>query len=94
MLRLFKGKSDVINVKVTRHLMKDLPESDEAVAQWCKDIFVVKDAVLDKHKELNGTLLLSPQQVVNGENQDTTIIFSPNTMVDLVLEIVQLSKIH
>ncbi|GKC07649.1 1-acyl-sn-glycerol-3-phosphate acyltransferase 2-like protein, partial [Tanacetum coccineum] len=53
MLRLFKGKSDVIDVKVTRHLMKDLPESDEAVAQWCKDIFVVKDAVLDKHKELN-----------------------------------------
>nr|GEV20402.1 1-acyl-sn-glycerol-3-phosphate acyltransferase 2 [Tanacetum cinerariifolium] len=53
MLRLFKGKSDAIDVKVTRHLMKDLPESDEAVAQWCKDIFVVKDAVLDKHKELN-----------------------------------------
>ncbi|GKC21934.1 ribonuclease H-like domain-containing protein [Tanacetum coccineum] len=42
----------------------------------------------------NGTLLLSPQQVVNGEHQDTTIIFSPNTMVDLVLEIIQLSKIH
>lgn len=53
MLRLFKGKSDAIDVKVTRHLMKDLPESDEAVAQWCKDIFVTKDAVLDKHKELN-----------------------------------------
>ncbi|GJY51824.1 ribonuclease H-like domain-containing protein [Tanacetum coccineum] len=28
----------------------------------------------------NGSLLLSPQQVVNGEHQDTTIIFSPNTM--------------
>jgi lysophosphatidic acid acyltransferase/lysophosphatidylinositol acyltransferase len=53
MLRLFKGKSDTIDVKVTRHLMKDLPESDEAVAQWCKDIFVAKDALLDKHKELN-----------------------------------------
>lgn len=29
-------------MKVKRHSMKDLPESDEAVAQWCKDIFVVK----------------------------------------------------
>ncbi|XP_023752966.1 1-acyl-sn-glycerol-3-phosphate acyltransferase 2 [Lactuca sativa] len=53
MLRLFKGQSSVIHVKVKRHSMKDLPESDEAVAQWCKDIFVVKDDVLDKHRELN-----------------------------------------
>ncbi|XP_071686608.1 1-acyl-sn-glycerol-3-phosphate acyltransferase 2-like [Rutidosis leptorrhynchoides] len=50
MLRLFKGQSSVIDVRVKRHLMKDLPESDEAVAQWCKDIFVAKDALLDKHK--------------------------------------------
>ncbi|XP_071720099.1 1-acyl-sn-glycerol-3-phosphate acyltransferase 2-like [Rutidosis leptorrhynchoides] len=50
MLRLFKGQSSVIDVRVKRHLMKDLPESDEAAAQWCKDIFVAKDALLDKHK--------------------------------------------
>ncbi|KAK9057706.1 hypothetical protein SSX86_022542 [Deinandra increscens subsp. villosa] len=53
MLRLFKGQSSVIHVKVKRHLMKDLPETDEGVAQWCKDIFVVKDDLLDKHKELD-----------------------------------------
>ncbi|XP_024967530.1 1-acyl-sn-glycerol-3-phosphate acyltransferase 2-like isoform X2 [Cynara cardunculus var. scolymus] len=39
-----------IHVKVTRHSMKDVPESDEAVAQWCKDKFIVKDDVLDQHK--------------------------------------------
>ncbi|KAJ9543779.1 hypothetical protein OSB04_023486 [Centaurea solstitialis] len=50
MLRLFKGQSSVIHVKVTRHSMKDLPESDEGVAQWCKDKFIVKDDVLDQHK--------------------------------------------
>ncbi|KAI3526083.1 hypothetical protein L2E82_00944 [Cichorium intybus] len=50
MLRLFKGQSSVVHVKVKRHLMKDLPETDEAVAQWCKDIFVAKDDLLDKHK--------------------------------------------
>ncbi|XP_050244779.1 1-acyl-sn-glycerol-3-phosphate acyltransferase 2 [Quercus robur] len=49
MLRLFKGQPSVMHVHIKRHLMKDLPETDEAVAQWCKDIFVVKDALLDKH---------------------------------------------
>ncbi|KAM7263206.1 hypothetical protein ACFE04_000889 [Oxalis oulophora] len=49
MLRLFKGQSSVVHVHLKRHLMKDLPETEEAVAQWCKDIFVAKDALLDKH---------------------------------------------
>ncbi|KAK7392863.1 hypothetical protein VNO78_21313 [Psophocarpus tetragonolobus] len=49
MLRLFRGKSSVVHVHIKRHLMKDLPEEDEAVAQWCRDLFVAKDALLDKH---------------------------------------------
>lgn len=50
MLRLFKGQSSVVHVHIKRHNMKDLPETDDAVAQWCKDAFVAKDALLDKHK--------------------------------------------
>ncbi|KAH8485608.1 hypothetical protein H0E87_027155 [Populus deltoides] len=49
-LNLFKGKSSVVHVHIKRHLMKELPETDDSVAQWCKDIFVAKDALLDKHK--------------------------------------------
>ncbi|ESW34244.1 hypothetical protein PHAVU_001G136600 [Phaseolus vulgaris] len=49
MLRLFKGQASVVHVHIKRHLMKELPETDEAVAQWCRDIFVAKDALLDKH---------------------------------------------
>ncbi|KAA8518214.1 hypothetical protein F0562_015688 [Nyssa sinensis] len=49
MLRLFKGQSSVMHVHLKRHLMKDLPETDDAVAQWCKDVFVEKDKLLDKH---------------------------------------------
>ncbi|KAE9585293.1 hypothetical protein Lal_00018316 [Lupinus albus] len=49
MLRLFKGQSSVVHVHIKRHLMKELPETDESVAQWCRDIFVAKDALLDKH---------------------------------------------
>ncbi|CAA0829891.1 1-acyl-sn-glycerol-3-phosphate acyltransferase 2 [Striga hermonthica] len=49
MLRLFKGQSSVVHVHLKRHLMKDLPETDDAVAQWCRDVFVAKDKLLDKH---------------------------------------------
>ncbi|GMI70969.1 lysophosphatidyl acyltransferase 2 [Hibiscus trionum] len=49
MLRLFKGQSSVVHVNFRRHLMKELPEMDEAVAQWCKDLFVEKDKLLEKH---------------------------------------------
>lgn len=49
MLRLFKGQPSVVHMHIKRHLMKDLPEADEAVAQWCRDVFVAKDALLDKH---------------------------------------------
>ncbi|XP_021724087.1 1-acyl-sn-glycerol-3-phosphate acyltransferase 2-like [Chenopodium quinoa] len=50
MLRLFKGQSSVVHVHIKRHNMQDLPETDDDVAQWCKDAFVAKDALLDKHK--------------------------------------------
>ncbi|KAL8459886.1 hypothetical protein ACS0TY_031696 [Phlomoides rotata] len=49
MLRLFKGQSSVVHVHLKRHVMKELPESDDSVAQWCRDIFVAKDKLLDKH---------------------------------------------
>ncbi|KAK1575806.1 hypothetical protein Q3G72_008468 [Acer saccharum] len=49
MLRLFKGQSSVVHVHLKRRLMKELPETDDAVAQWCKDMFVAKDSLLDKH---------------------------------------------
>ncbi|KAC9326664.1 hypothetical protein E3N88_45987 [Mikania micrantha] len=42
MLRLFKGQPSLLHVKMKRHAMKDLPETDEAVAQWCKDLFLAK----------------------------------------------------
>ncbi|XP_038694455.1 1-acyl-sn-glycerol-3-phosphate acyltransferase 2-like isoform X2 [Tripterygium wilfordii] len=49
MLRLIMGQSSVVHVHLKRHMMKDLPETDEAVAQWCREMFVAKDALLDKH---------------------------------------------
>ncbi|XP_074571574.1 1-acyl-sn-glycerol-3-phosphate acyltransferase PLS1-like [Curcuma longa] len=50
MLRLLKGQPSVVHVHVKRHSLADLPGTDEGVSQWCKDIFVAKDAFLDKYK--------------------------------------------
>jgi hypothetical protein len=44
-----------LHVHIKRHLMKDLPESDDAVAQWCKDIFVAK--VHTKHVFQSGVFM-------------------------------------
>ncbi|OVA12264.1 Phospholipid/glycerol acyltransferase [Macleaya cordata] len=49
MLRILKGQPSVVHVHIKRHLMKELPETEDGVAQWCRDIFVAKDALLDKH---------------------------------------------
>nr|QYJ54460.1 lysophosphatidic acid acyltransferase 2 [Delphinium elatum] len=49
MLRILRGQPSVIHVHIKRRLMKDLPETEDGIAQWCKDIFVAKDALLDKH---------------------------------------------
>ncbi|CAI9787555.1 unnamed protein product [Fraxinus pennsylvanica] len=38
-----------VDVDLKRHLMKDLPETDNAVAQCCRDAFVAKDKLLEKH---------------------------------------------
>ncbi|KAK9273958.1 hypothetical protein L1049_018770 [Liquidambar formosana] len=49
MLRLFRGQSSVVSVHIKRHLMQELPETDNGISQWCKDLFVDKDGFLDKY---------------------------------------------
>uniref|UniRef100_A0A6N2MHT5 1-acylglycerol-3-phosphate O-acyltransferase n=1 Tax=Salix viminalis TaxID=40686 RepID=A0A6N2MHT5_SALVM len=41
--------SDYIKVLVERHSMQELPETADGIAQWCKDAFVTKDAMLEKY---------------------------------------------
>ncbi|XP_019155648.1 PREDICTED: 1-acyl-sn-glycerol-3-phosphate acyltransferase PLS1-like [Ipomoea nil] len=49
MLRIFQRRSSVVHVHIQRHLMQDLPESGSGISQWCKDVFVKKDALLEQH---------------------------------------------
>ncbi|GAB2218377.1 hypothetical protein Droror1_Dr00001599 [Drosera rotundifolia] len=49
MLRIFKGQSSVVKVQIKRHLMHELPETNDGISQWCKDVFVNKDAFLENY---------------------------------------------
>ncbi|RAL45864.1 hypothetical protein DM860_006018 [Cuscuta australis] len=49
MLRMLRGRSSVVHVHIERHLMQDLPETGSDISQWCKDVFVEKDALLEQH---------------------------------------------
>ncbi|KAL9261555.1 1-acyl-sn-glycerol-3-phosphate acyltransferase PLS1-like protein [Drosera capensis] len=49
MLRIFKGQSSVVKVQIKRHLMHELPETNDGISQWCKDAFVNKDAFLENY---------------------------------------------
>ncbi|KAJ6984737.1 hypothetical protein NC653_022902 [Populus alba x Populus x berolinensis] len=45
-----KRQPSVVHFHIKRYATKGLPESDEGVAQWCKDRFVVKDAMLEEFR--------------------------------------------
>lgn len=49
LLRILRGRSSVIHVHIKRHIMEELPETNNGIAQWCKDMFVAKDALLEQH---------------------------------------------
>ncbi|XP_078175630.1 1-acyl-sn-glycerol-3-phosphate acyltransferase PLS1-like isoform X3 [Carex rostrata] len=49
MMRILRGQSSVVHVHMKRRAMSELPPTDDEVAQWCRDLFVAKDALLDKH---------------------------------------------
>ncbi|WVY99358.1 hypothetical protein V8G54_025428 [Vigna mungo] len=60
LLRIFKGFSCSVKVQIKRQKMVELPETDDGIAQWCKDAFVAKDAILEKY---NTTELFSDQEL-------------------------------
>uniref|UniRef100_A0A6N2LD04 1-acylglycerol-3-phosphate O-acyltransferase n=1 Tax=Salix viminalis TaxID=40686 RepID=A0A6N2LD04_SALVM len=49
-----RKQPSVVHFHIKRYAMNELPQSDEGIAQWCKDRFVAKDAMLDKFRA-NGT---------------------------------------
>ncbi|RWR72682.1 1-acyl-sn-glycerol-3-phosphate acyltransferase PLS1-like protein [Cinnamomum micranthum f. kanehirae] len=48
-LRIIKGQSSTVHIRMKRYSMTELPQTDDGVAQWCKDLYVEKDSLIDKH---------------------------------------------
>ncbi|XP_011080283.1 1-acyl-sn-glycerol-3-phosphate acyltransferase 2 isoform X1 [Sesamum indicum] len=53
LLKIFRGRSSAVHVHIERHIMRDLPETSSGISQWCKDMFVAKDALLERHLATN-----------------------------------------
>ncbi|CAA0833464.1 1-acyl-sn-glycerol-3-phosphate acyltransferase 2 [Striga hermonthica] len=53
LLRILRGRSSTVHVHIERHLMQELPETSSGIAQWCNDMFVAKDAFLERHLDTN-----------------------------------------
>ncbi|KAI3409345.1 1-acylglycerol-3-phosphate O-acyltransferase [Psidium guajava] len=57
LLRIIRGQPAIVKLQIKRHSMQELPETPDGIAQWCKDVFVTKDAFLERYyaKDLFGT---------------------------------------
>ncbi|OMO78001.1 putative 1-acylglycerol-3-phosphate acyltransferase [Corchorus olitorius] len=48
LLTFVKMQRSKVKVHIKRYSTKELPESDEGIAQWCRNRFIAKDAILEK----------------------------------------------
>ncbi|KAG6679284.1 hypothetical protein I3842_14G122800 [Carya illinoinensis] len=50
LVRIFERQPSEVTIYIKRYSMKELPESNGDIAQWCKDRFVEKDAMLEEFR--------------------------------------------
>ncbi|XVE60017.1 hypothetical protein DITRI_Ditri05aG0093000 [Diplodiscus trichospermus] len=53
LLRFFKMQPCKVKMHIKRYSMNELPESDESIAQWCRNRFIAKDALLENFAATN-----------------------------------------
>ncbi|XP_052192391.1 1-acyl-sn-glycerol-3-phosphate acyltransferase PLS1-like [Diospyros lotus] len=75
MLRIFRGRSSVIQVHVKRHLMEELPETSSDIADWCRNMFVAKDALLEQHL-IKGTFADKECQEIGRPKKSLFVVIS------------------
>lgn len=51
MKRVLSGQPSVVHLHARRCPTANLPQAEDGLSQWCKDTFVFKDELLEKHKE-------------------------------------------
>ncbi|KAF8009198.1 hypothetical protein BT93_J0246 [Corymbia citriodora subsp. variegata] len=50
LLRIIRGQPAIVKLQIKRYSMQELPETSDGIAQWCKDLFVTKDAFLETYR--------------------------------------------
>jgi len=75
MLGICRRQSSVMKVQIRRHQMQELPETADGIGQWCKDIFVTKDAVLERYFCMDSFSDL-PQQDIGRPKKSFFVVIS------------------
>ncbi|KAM7273793.1 hypothetical protein ACFE04_028457 [Oxalis oulophora] len=91
MLRIFRGKSSVIKVQLRRHLMSELPQTEDGIAQWCKDIFVTKDTLLEKYLTKNKYSDLQRRDIGRPKKSLFVVLFWSFLIVAVMVKLFQRS---
>lgn len=84
MLRMFRGQTSVVNVQIRRHSMQELPETADGISQWCKDVFVTKDALLEKYLSRE-TLGLQERQDIGRPKKSLFVVVSWSCLLMFIL---------
>ncbi|KAF3526625.1 hypothetical protein F2Q69_00049319 [Brassica cretica] len=78
---LFKGQPSgkQVHVHIKYHSIKDLPESEDEIAQWCRVQFLAKDKLLDKHIT-SDTFPGQQEQNIGRLIKSRTILLAPSML--------------
>ncbi|XP_050220644.1 1-acyl-sn-glycerol-3-phosphate acyltransferase 3 [Mercurialis annua] len=89
-LRIIRGQSSVIKVQIKRQPMQELPETTDGISQWCKDVFVTKDALLERYYTLDTFSDLKYRDYGRPKNSLFVVIFWSSFLVGGIVMLFQL----
>ncbi|CAN6930516.1 unnamed protein product [Brassica oleracea] len=74
-----RTKVSFVHVHIKYHSIKDLPESEDEIAQWCRVQFLAKDKLLDKHIT-SDTFPGQQEQNIGRLIKSRTILLAPSML--------------
>ncbi|XP_015383310.1 1-acyl-sn-glycerol-3-phosphate acyltransferase 3 isoform X2 [Citrus sinensis] len=74
----------MVNVEIRRHSMEELPKTADGIAQWCKDVFVTKDALLEKYLSRD-TFGLQERQDIGRPKKSLFVVVSWSCLLIFIL---------
>ncbi|KDP22082.1 hypothetical protein JCGZ_25913 [Jatropha curcas] len=82
-LEILKGRPTVVQIHLKRYPVNELPESEEGIAQWCKDRFVAKDSLLDEF-QAKGRFESNEIKNIVGRSIKTLVVLVSLACIDFI----------